>query len=54
MTTTAMDFPNQLLLADYVEDQSEEAFRQVVENHLSMVYHTALRRTGKHLTLRGC
>jgi RNA polymerase sigma factor (sigma-70 family) len=41
-----MDSPDQLLLAVYVEDQSEEAFRQLVENYLSMVYHTALRRTG--------
>ena len=38
--------PDHLLLAAYVEDQSEEAFRQLVEHHLSMVYHTALRRTG--------
>ncbi len=43
-----MDSPDQLLLAVYVEDQSEEAFRQLVENHLSMVYHTALRRTAPH------
>lgn len=48
-----MDSPDQLLLAVYVEDQSEEAFRQLVENHLSMVYHTALRRTGPP-TLRRC
>ena len=41
-----MDPTEHRLLQAYVTDHSEEAFRQLVERHLDMVYHTALRRTG--------
>ena len=46
MPSTAMDSPDHLLLAAYVEDQCEEAFRQLVEHQLSIVFHTALRSIG--------
>jgi RNA polymerase sigma factor (sigma-70 family) len=34
------------LLRHYVEARSEEAFTQLVERHLSLVYHSALRQSG--------
>jgi RNA polymerase sigma factor (sigma-70 family) len=34
------------LLHDYAANHSEEAFRELVERHSGMVYHTALRQTG--------
>ncbi len=41
-----MDPSEQRLLQTYVAQNDDEAFRQLVERHLDMVYHTALRRTG--------
>jgi RNA polymerase sigma factor (sigma-70 family) len=41
-----MDPTEHQLLEAYIRDQSEEAFCKLVERHLDMVYHTALRRIG--------
>ena len=35
------------LLRRYVQDRSEQAFTELVERHLSLVYHAALRRIGQ-------
>ncbi|MCB1099427.1 MAG: sigma-70 family RNA polymerase sigma factor [Verrucomicrobiae bacterium] len=41
-----MDSSEHRLLEAFKRDQSEDAFRSLVERHLNMVYHTALRSTG--------
>ena len=43
MSTEGEDFE---LLREYVENQSETAFRTLVERHVDMVYATALRQVG--------
>ena len=43
MITEGEDFD---LLRDYVANQSETAFRALVERHVDMVYATALRQIG--------
>lgn len=44
---TVMDPLEHRLLQDFVAHRSDDAFRQLVERHVDMVYHTALRRTGQ-------
>ncbi|MEZ5325159.1 MAG: sigma-70 family RNA polymerase sigma factor [Verrucomicrobiales bacterium] len=41
-----MDSTEHRLLEAFNRDQSEDAFPSLVERHLNMVYHTALRSTG--------
>ena len=40
-----MDVSEQRLLEAFVNDQDDDAFRELVQRHLNMVYHTALRCT---------
>lgn len=45
-----MDRDDRQLLQEYAENQSQEAFRELVERHLAMVYAAACRTTGdQHL-----
>jgi len=41
-----MEMEDLELLRDYAENNSEQAFRTLVDRHLNMVYATALRQVG--------